>query len=137
MASQEAQLAQAEALLPPLEKAYGQQRNLVAVLTGNYPADANWAPVSLDALHLERDLPVIVPSQLIDQRPDVRAAEAQVHAASAQIGVARANLLPQFGISGDIGSSAQRLSDLFTPQSLVWAIAGSVMQPIFKGGTCL
>jgi NodT family efflux transporter outer membrane factor (OMF) lipoprotein len=137
VASQEAQLAQAQALLPPLEKAYAQQRNLIAVLTGNFPADANWRPTSLDALRLERELPVIVPSQLIDQRPDVRAAEAQVHAASAQIGVARANLLPQFGISGDVGSSAQRLSDLFTPQSLVWAITGSVMQPIFKGGTLL
>ena len=137
VASQAAQLAQAESLLPPLEKAYNQQRNLIAVLTGNFPADANWKPTSLDSLRLERDLPVIVPSQLVDQRPDVRAAEAQVHAASAQIGVATANLLPQFGISGDVGSSAQRLADLFTPQSLVWSITGSVMQPIFKGGTLI
>src|SRR5690606_33125621 len=76
-----------------------------------------------------------VPSQLIEQRPDVRGAEAQVHAASAEIGVATANLLPQFGISGHVGSSARLLSDLFTPQSLVWSLTGSVMQPIFEGGT--
>jgi NodT family efflux transporter outer membrane factor (OMF) lipoprotein len=137
VASQQAQLAQAESLLPPLEKAYDQQRNLIAVLTGNFPADANWKPTSLNALHLERELPVIVPSQLVDQRPDVRAAEAQVHAASAEIGVATANLLPQFGISGDVGSQARRLSDLFTPQSLVWSITGSIVQPIFQGGTLI
>jgi NodT family efflux transporter outer membrane factor (OMF) lipoprotein len=137
VASQEAQLAQAQSLLPPLEKAYEQQRNLIAVLTGNFPADANWAPETLSAIHLEQNLPVIVPSQLIDQRPDVRGAEAQVHAASADVGVASANLLPQFGISGDVGASARLLSDLFTPQSLVWSITGSIMQPIFKGGTLL
>jgi NodT family efflux transporter outer membrane factor (OMF) lipoprotein len=137
VASQEAQLAQAQSLLPPLEKAYAQQTNLIAALTGNFPADANWAPTSLGALRLERQLPLIVPSELVDQRPDVRAAEAQVHAASAEIGVATANLLPQFGITGDVGASAQKLSELFTPQSLVWSITGSVMQPIFKGGTLL
>ncbi len=135
VASQEAQLAQAQALLPPLEKAYAQQRNLIAVLTGNFPADADWAPTSLNDIRLARTLPVVVPSQLIEQRPDVRGAEAQVHAASAEIGVATANLLPQFGISGHVGSSARLLSDLFTPQSLVWSLTGSVMQPIFEGGT--
>jgi NodT family efflux transporter outer membrane factor (OMF) lipoprotein len=135
VASQEAQLAQAQSLLPPLEKAYEQQRNLIAVLTGNFPADANWRPTSLGAIRLVHELPVIVPSQLIDQRPDVRGAEAQVHQASAEIGIATANLLPQFGITGDVGSSARLLSDLFTPQSLVWSITGSVVQPIFNGGT--
>jgi NodT family efflux transporter outer membrane factor (OMF) lipoprotein len=137
VASQEAQLAQAESLLPPLEKAYAQQRNLIAVLTGHFPADADWAPTSLNDIRLARTLPVVVPSQLIEQRPDVRGAEAQVHAASAEIGVATANLLPQFGISGHVGSSARLLSDLFTPQSLVWSLTGSVMQPIFEGGTLL
>lgn len=135
VASQEAQLAQAQALLPPLEKAYEQQHNLIAVLTGHYPADLRQRPTSLRAIRLVHELPVIVPSQLIDQRPDVRGAEAQLQAASADIGVATANLLPQFGITGDVGSSARSISDLFTPQSLVWSITGSVMQPIFKGGT--
>jgi len=137
VASQEAQMAQAQSLLPPLEKAYEQQRNLIAVLTGNFPAYTNWGALSLKSLHLERDLPLVVPSQLIEQRPDVRGAEAQVHAASANIGVAKANLLPQFGISGDVGSAAQLLSELFTPQTFVWSIAGSITQPIFKGGTLL
>ena len=137
VASQEAQLAQAQALLPPLEKAYEQQRNLIAVLAGRYPAAVTQRPTSIDAIRLVRELPVIVPSQLIDQRPDVRGAEAQVRQASAEIGIATANLLPQFGISGDVGASSRTLSELFTPQTLVWSITGSVMQPIFKGGTLL
>lgn len=137
VASQEAQLAQAQSLLPPLEKAYEQQRIQIAVLTGRYPADTDWRPTSLSKIRLVRELPVIVPAQLVDQRPDVRASEAQVQAASAQIGVAVANLLPQFGITGDVGASSRSLSELFTPQSLVWSITGSVMQPIFKGGTLL
>lgn len=135
VASQEAQFAQTEALLPPLEKAYQQQRNLIAVLTGRYPADTDRRPTSLHAIRLVHELPVIVPSQLIEQRPDVRGSEAQVRQANAEIGVATANLLPQFGISGDVGWSALTLSELFTPQSLVWSITGSVMQPIFDGGT--
>lgn len=135
VASQESQLAQTEALLPPLEKAYQQQRNVIATLTGRYPADTSRKPTSLRAIRLVRDLPVIVPSQLIEQRPDVRSAEAQVQQASAEIGVAVANLLPQFAISGDVGWTAHTIGALFTPQSLVWSITGSVMQPIFDGGT--
>jgi NodT family efflux transporter outer membrane factor (OMF) lipoprotein len=82
-------------------------------------------------------LPLSVPSRLVQQRPDIRAAEEQLHQASANIGVATANLLPQFNITGDFGSAALQVASLFTPATAIWSIGGSVAQPIFHGGTLL
>jgi outer membrane protein TolC len=100
---QEAALAQAKATLPPLRKALAQQRDLLAALSGAYAGDGPRETFRLANLHLPVDLPVSLPSQLIEQRPDVRAAEEQLHAASAQVGVATANLLPNFTISANGG----------------------------------
>ena len=99
VAVQAAALAQAKATLPPLRKALAQQRDLLAALSGAYTSDGPSETFRLANLHLPVDLPVSLPSQMIEQRPDVRAAEEQLHAASAQIGVATANILPNFTIS--------------------------------------
>ena len=81
------------------------------------------------------DLPLGVPSQLVERRPDVRAAEAQLHSATAQVGVATANLLPQLTITGNLGSSATLMSDLFKSGTGFWALGGSAAQTLFEGGT--
>src|SRR5277367_163406 len=137
VAAQEASLAQARATLPPLRKALEQQRDLLAALAGISPSDGPRETFRLAELHLPRDLPVSVPSQLIEQRPDVRAAEEQLHAASAQVGVATANMLPNFTISANGGYSNTIFAALISPQSLAWEFAGNATQTIFDAGTLL
>ena len=89
----------------------------------------------LDSMHLPRELPLSLPSQLVDQRPDVRAAEAQLHAASAEIGVATAAQLPQFSITGAIGTAAAGFGDVFSASNGIWSIVGGVTQTLFDAGT--
>lgn len=133
--AQEASLAATEATLPPLQKQLAQQRNLLAALAGRYPSQGVEAQFDLDALQLPSELPLTLPSSLVEHRPDVRAAEAQLQAASAAIGVAVAARLPNLTLGvNSYGSSAYRLSDLFKSSSLFWTVAGSVTQPIFDGG---
>ena len=88
-------------------------------------------------LDLPQDLPVTLPARLVEQRPDVRAAEEQLHAASADIGVAVANRLPNITLSADVGSAATAISRLFTPGTGFWGLAGNLTQPVFQGGTLL
>jgi NodT family efflux transporter outer membrane factor (OMF) lipoprotein len=135
--AQAATLAQTRATLPPLQKQLAQQRNQLAALIGAYPSQDRGEPFHLADLQLPRDLPVSLPSQLLEQRPDVRSAEAQLHTASANIGVALANELPQFPITGSIGSDALGFAKLFSPGTGVWSIAGSVAQTLFDGGALL
>jgi len=135
--AQRAVLAQAQATLAPLGKQLAQQRNLLTALAGSLPGDEVEQQFSFDDLKLPQEIPVSLPSKLVEQRPDVRAAEAQLHAASAQIGVATANMLPQFSINANIGSVATTLGSLFTGGSGFWAVAGNVAQPIFQGGALL
>jgi NodT family efflux transporter outer membrane factor (OMF) lipoprotein len=137
LAVQEAALAQIKATLPPLRKALAQQQDLLAALVGAYPSEAPRRPFRLATLHLPVDLPVSLPSQLIEQRPDVRAAEEQLRSASAQIGIATANLLPTFTISPDAGFMNTALSHLLAPQNLFWDLAGDATQTVFDGGTLL
>ena len=137
LAAQEASLAQAVATLPPLRKALAQQHDLIAALSGVYASDGPRQIFKLVDLHLPVDLPVSLPSQLIEQRPDVRAAEEQLHSASAQIGVATANMLPTFTISANGGFMNTALAHLLAPQNLSWDVAGSVTQTAFDGGTLL
>ena len=137
VAVQEAALAQAKATLPPLRKALAQQRDLLAALSGAYAGDGPRETFRLANLHLPVDLPVSLPSQLVEQRPDVRAATEQLHAASAQIGVATANLLPNFTISANGGYSNTVFAALISPQSLAWELAGNATQTIFDAGTLL
>jgi NodT family efflux transporter outer membrane factor (OMF) lipoprotein len=132
---QEAQLAQNEATLPPLEKQLAQQRDLLTALAGSLPAEEIEATFSLDSLQLPADLPVSLPSKLVAQRPDIRAAEAELHSASAEVGVAIANRLPNLQISGTYGTAAATIGTLFTPGSGLWMIAGDLTAPIFDAGT--
>jgi NodT family efflux transporter outer membrane factor (OMF) lipoprotein len=135
--AQEAALAQLEATLPPLHRQLYQTRDQLAVLTGHLPAEFPSPNLQLDQLVLPIDLPLGVPSQLTERRPDVRAAEAQLHAATAQVGVAIANMLPQFTITGNAGSSATAMSDLFKAGTGFWSLGANATQTLFAGGTLL
>ena len=137
VAVQAAALAQAKATLPPLRKALAQQRDLLAALSGAYAGEGPRETFRLANLHLPLDLPVSLPSQLVEQRPDVRAAEEQLHAASAQVGVATANMLPNFTISANGGYTNTVFAALISPQSLAWELAGNATQTIFDAGTLL
>ena len=135
--AQEANLAQLEGTLPPLHKQLHQARDQLAALTGQLPAELKPLGFDLDQLVLPTDLPLGVPSQLVERRPDVRAAEAQLHSATAQVGVAIANLLPQFTITGNLGSTATALTDLFKPGTGFWSIGANATQTLFAGGTLI
>lgn len=135
--AQQAALAQVEQTLPPLEKQLAQERDLLAALSGSLPSEGLPQKFNLSGLRLPRDLPVSLPAHLVEQRPDVRAAQANLQAASAQIGVAIANRLPNITLTGNPGSTALAINQLFTPGTEFWSITGSVTQPIFQGGTLL
>jgi NodT family efflux transporter outer membrane factor (OMF) lipoprotein len=132
---QETAEAQARMLLPPLQRQLDQQRHLLAVLTGRFPSEEMVATFELGSFRLPRRLPLSLPADLVCQRPDVRAAEANVHAANAQVGVAIANRLPQITLSGNDGSTALAISKLFAPGTNAWLMAANVVQPVFDGGT--
>ncbi len=137
VAAQEAALAQAQAALPPLGKLLGQQRHLLAVLIGRLPSEQPNSAFDLDSLHLPENLPVSLPSRLAEQRPDIRAAEAQLHGASAQIGVATANMLPQITLSANGGTTALMIGSLFGPGTAFWTVTANAAQTIFDAGTLL
>jgi NodT family efflux transporter outer membrane factor (OMF) lipoprotein len=137
VAAQEAALAQSQAMLPPLEKQLAQQRDLLARLVGRFPSETIVETFELSQLKLPRDLPVSLPSKLVEQRPDVRSAEEQLHEASAEIGVTVANRLPNITISANLGSSALAIGQLFTSGTGFWGLAANLTQPIFQGGTLL
>jgi NodT family efflux transporter outer membrane factor (OMF) lipoprotein len=137
VAAQESQLAQVEADLPPLLKQLAQQRDLLAVLSGGFPNNDIPQKFELANLQLPQDVPVSIPSKLVEQRPDVRQAEENMHSASAQIGIAVANRLPNFQLTGDVGTMALVFSRIFSPGAVFWDIGASVTQPVFDGGTLL
>jgi NodT family efflux transporter outer membrane factor (OMF) lipoprotein len=132
---QRAQLAQTRATLPPLEKQLAQTRHRLAVLAGRFPGEAGTLPeFDLDGLSLPQELPVSLPSSLARQRPDILAAEELLHAASAQVGVATANLYPQLTLTGGFGSESLKVRNLFDSGWTVWNLGAGVLQPIFRGG---
>ena len=135
VAAQEAALAQARALLPPLQKQFEQTRDLLRALTGRLPNEEVPEVFELDSLTLPQELPLSVPAKIIEQRPDVRAAEAQLHSANAQVGVAVAAMLPQFSITGADGGTATQFDWIFRSGGPFWNVIGSVSQPLFHGGT--
>jgi NodT family efflux transporter outer membrane factor (OMF) lipoprotein len=136
VAAQEAALARARTTLPPLQKQLEQTRDLIRTLAGKLPNDEEQS-VELDALQLPPEVPLSLPGKIIEQRPDVRAAEAQLHAANAQVGVAWAAMLPQFSITGQYGGNATQVSQMFSSGGPFWSLYGAVNQPIFQGGTLL
>ena len=123
------------ATLPGLQKQLQQQRNQLAVYLSARPSQYATPTLNLNDLTLPDDLPVSLPSKLVEQRPDIRAYAALLHSASAGVGIATANMLPQIALTGSVGREGIDFSSLFTPAGLVWTIAGSVTQPIFEGGT--
>ena len=135
VAAQQAALEQSRATLPPLEKQLAQQRDLLAALSGRMPSDTIDARFTLDALQLPGDLPLSLPARLVEQRPDVRMADEQLHAASAQVGVAIANRLPNVQITANIGSAAASASSLLGTGTGFWNIGADITAPLFDGGT--
>jgi NodT family efflux transporter outer membrane factor (OMF) lipoprotein len=135
--AQEAALALVEQTLPPLQKQLLQQRDLLATLTGGFPSERLPQRFFLAELRLPHDLPVSLPSKLVEQRPDIRAAEANLQSASAEIGVAVANRLPNITLTGVVGSTALSVDQLFSPGFGFWAATGALTQPLFHGGALL
>ncbi|MEO8777334.1 MAG: efflux transporter outer membrane subunit [Rhodanobacter sp.] len=128
------QLATTEATLPPLRAQLAATRNQLATYLGTTPAQLELAPLRLDAITLPQDIPVSLPSTLVEQRPDIRAASAQLHAATAQVGVATAAMLPQLSLSASGGSQALNAGDLFAAGTRAWSLGLGLTQPLFHGG---
>jgi NodT family efflux transporter outer membrane factor (OMF) lipoprotein len=134
VAAAEASQAQAEQAVPPLQKALAQQRTALAILLGREPGQDAGPDIALDALGLPRTVPVVLPSQLVRQRPDVRAAEANLHAASAGVGVAIAARLPNISLGAAAGGSSPDFARMFSGGDNFWTLSAGVAQPIFQGG---
>jgi NodT family efflux transporter outer membrane factor (OMF) lipoprotein len=137
LAAQESQLAQVISTLPPLLKQSAQLRDLLAVLAGQFPNQAPVEKFELSSLQLPEEVPVSLPSQLVAQRPDVRQAEANLHAASAQIGIALANRLPNITLTANVGSTALAIDQVFTSGTGFWGLGAAATAPLFQGGTLL
>ncbi len=137
MLTQQTTLAQQKANLPPLHKQLAQTRNELMALIGRFPNQDDGAGFDLATLTLPNDLPVSLPSDLVNQRPDIRAAETQVHTALAEEGVATANMLPQLNLSASYGSESVTTGGLFGAGSEIYSLGAGLTQPIFHGGTLL
>jgi len=137
VAAQESQLAQVSATLPPLNKQAAQLRDLMATLAGEFPSQAPAGGFELASLRLPEDLPVSLPADLVRQRPDVRQAQADLHAASARIGIAVANRLPNVTLSAATGSTALAINQLLTSGTGFWSVGADLTAPIFQGGALL
>jgi len=130
---QQAELAQTQALIPGLSQQIDTTRHQLAVYTGQTPASAQLPEFRIEDMQLPETLPVSLPSELARRRPDIRAAEALLHQASADIGVATANMYPQITLTASGGTQAMRTSDLFNSFN-IWSLAAGVVQPVFHGG---
>jgi len=137
LAAQQSQLATERASLPPLVKQEVQLHDQLAVLVGKFPSEGPDARFELASLQLPENIPVSLPSKLVEQRPDVLQAEANLHAASAAIGIAVANRLPNLTLSANAGSEALAVGQMFTPGTNFWMIGAELTEPIFDGGTLL
>jgi multidrug efflux pump subunit AcrA (membrane-fusion protein) len=133
--AQAAALAQASAQLPPLQKQLAQTRDQLTAYVGRFPSEEPTETFDLQSLQLPDDLPVSLPSKLVEQRPDIRASEALLHAASAEVGVATASMLPQLTLSAAYGS--ETANTLFGPGTAIWNLGAGLAQPPFEGGTLL
>ena len=134
--AQEILLRQAEASAATLAKQLAQQRDLLAALVGTWSSNLHLPAFQLSALRLP-DVPTGLPARLVEQRPDVRAAEALLRSANAQVGVAVANMLPQMTLTANYGASAETLGQLFRASGLLWSVGANLAQPVFQGGALL
>jgi NodT family efflux transporter outer membrane factor (OMF) lipoprotein len=133
VAQQQVAYVQTLALLPPLQKQIEQTRNLLAVLCGQLPSQP-LPGAALDEIHAPAALPTVLPSSLVERRPDVQAAQEQLHASNAQIGVATANMLPQLSLSASLLYNNNSLAGLLSNTSKSWGLLGGLTQPLFDGG---
>jgi len=127
-------LAQTMATIPPLERELAKTRHQLAVFVGSFPGEGGLPEFQLEGMQLPVEVPVSVPSSLVRRRPDILAAEELLHAASAQVGVATANLYPKITLTGNLGSNAVKIEDLFSSGSSVWGLGAGLLQPLFHGG---
>jgi NodT family efflux transporter outer membrane factor (OMF) lipoprotein len=134
---QQAQLAQSQATLPPLQAALAQAQDELVAYEGAFPGNTVPPVITLDALTVPADVPVSLPSSIVSQRPDIRAAAAQLHVATTNVGVADAQLLPQVTLSAEVGHQSLSTGTLFSPQTLLWNLVAGMTQPIFEGGELL
>lgn len=134
LAAQQSQLAQVNATLPSLRLQLAQRQHALAVLTGQFPGNADAAHFTLDGFSLPAELPLSLPSQLVAQRPDVLQAQANLHAASAAIGVAEAARLPQIELSATAGSTALAINQVFHAGTGFWNVGAAITAPLFHGG---
>ena len=126
-------VAQTRAQVSPLEKSLAQTRHQLAVYVGKLPSETGLPEFQLDALQLPQDLPVSLPSELVRKRPDIRASEALLHAASAQVGVATANQYPQLNLTGSFSVNSVQMGSS-NPSSTLWNLGAGLTQPLFNGG---
>ncbi len=131
---QEAQVAQTEGTLPPLKQSLAKNNHLLSVLIGDLPSENHLPKFKLKDFTLATHIPIGIPAVLVRQRPDIRAAEALIHLYSAQIGVATANLIPQFTLYGNYGWQSSILSQLISPANIVWSWGGGIVETLFNGG---
>jgi NodT family efflux transporter outer membrane factor (OMF) lipoprotein len=133
----QSQLASDQTLLPPLRHELAVARHALAVLVGRPPGAWAAADLALSQLQLPRELPVSLPSELVHRRPDILASEAQLHAATAAVGVATSNLYPQIMLSatGSVARTGLSASDLFNGQATAWSLISGLTAPVFDGGT--
>jgi NodT family efflux transporter outer membrane factor (OMF) lipoprotein len=134
--TQQTQLSDVEATLPALEQRRDADLHLLAVYTGRFPSQGvETAMPAMADIVLPADLPVSLPSDLVRARPDIRAAEAQLRAANAQVGEAVARMYPQFSLTGDVGHEANTWGALFEPANRIWNLGANILAPIFEGDT--
>ncbi len=132
--AQRTSLAQTRTQLPALQKALATMRHQLAILVGVMPGEAQLPLIHMDELVLPKEIPVTLPSTLTQRRPDVRLSETLLHQASAQIGIATANMYPKLALSASYATEATTLSNLFNAGSMVWGLGAGLTQPLFRGG---
>jgi NodT family efflux transporter outer membrane factor (OMF) lipoprotein len=133
--SAESQLASDATQLPPLRQSLSAARHTLAIILGQMPAEAVFPEIKLMQVMLPRQLPVSLPSELVHRRPDILAAEAQLHAATAAVGIATSNLYPHISLTASTGQQSTQFDRLFDGTSNVWGVANSLVAPVFDGGT--
>ena len=129
------QISSAEASLANLKQQVSQSENLLATLQGRFPAQSTLPMPELDQLSLPDELPLTLPSELAQLRPDIMQAQAQLHVASANIGVATAALFPRISLTGNAGQTGTSLANLQDANGRFWSVGPSVVIPVFEGGT--
>jgi outer membrane protein, multidrug efflux system len=127
-----ANLTAARTVIPDLRRRIAQTENLLHFLAGSYPAPVERARKGVEALPVPPDVPVGLPSTLLERRPDIRAAEHTIIAANARLAAQRAALLPTFSLTGQFGSESGLLENFFNFPSRIWSIGGSILQPLIN-----